>query len=54
VELGPGARGGGQRILLLTAVPWLCALAALSWRAGRNGPQGPAWAATSCALATRM
>jgi hypothetical protein len=41
VDLDPGDRGGGQRILLLTTVLWLCALAVLSWRAARRRTRGP-------------
>lgn len=41
VDLDPGDRGGGQRILLLTTVLWLCALAVLSWRAARGRTRGP-------------
>lgn len=36
VDLDPGDGGGGQRILLLTTVLWLCALAVLSWRRTRE------------------
>lgn len=36
VALDPGDRGGGQRVLLLLIVVWLCALAGLSWRAARR------------------
>lgn len=36
VSLDTGDRGGGQRVLLLLTVLWLCALGVLSWRSTRR------------------
>ena len=40
LELNPGERGAGQRILLGAFLLWLCAVAVSAWRQSRPSSRG--------------